>query len=176
MTVQRTRAQLVDVARQLFAKKGVEETTMNDIAVASKKGRRTLYTYFKSKDQIYLAVVESVPRRLFSLISLTLCLLFQILPQIFGQCLQFLHPVRQAGFAHRRLKAAAQCRERKVRVLHPFGSSLLQHLRQGGKGILLFQKSDCLQRLRIGAGRFAKVCRITVGLSVGLVAHLFEGF
>ena len=32
---------------------------MNDIAVASKKGRRTLYTYFKSKDQIYMAVVES---------------------------------------------------------------------------------------------------------------------
>ena len=59
MTVQKTRAQLVDVARQLFAKKGVDETTMNDIAVASKKGRRTLYTYFKSKEQVYLAVVES---------------------------------------------------------------------------------------------------------------------
>lgn len=49
----------MDVARQLFAKKGVEETTMNDIAMASGKGRRTLYTYFKSKEQIYLAVVES---------------------------------------------------------------------------------------------------------------------
>ena len=59
MTVLKTRAQLVDVARQLFAKKGVEDTTMNDIAVASKKGRRTLYTYFKSKEQIYRAVVES---------------------------------------------------------------------------------------------------------------------
>ncbi len=59
MTVQKTRARLVDVARQLFAKKGVEETTMNDIAMASGKGRRTLYTYFKSKEQIYLAVVES---------------------------------------------------------------------------------------------------------------------
>lgn len=59
MTVLKTRAQLVDVARQLFAKKGVEATTMNDIAVASKKGRRTLYTYFKSKEQIYQAVVES---------------------------------------------------------------------------------------------------------------------
>ena len=59
MTVLKTRAQLVDVARQLFAKKGVEDTTMNDIAVASKKGRRTLYTYFKSKEQIYQAVVES---------------------------------------------------------------------------------------------------------------------
>lgn len=59
MTVLKTRAKLVDVARQLFAKKGVEATTMNDIALASKKGRRTLYTYFKNKDQIYMAVVDS---------------------------------------------------------------------------------------------------------------------
>ena len=59
MTVSKTKAKLVDVARQLFAKKGVDDTTMNDIAVASKKGRRTLYTYFKSKEDIYMAVVES---------------------------------------------------------------------------------------------------------------------
>lgn len=59
MAVSKTRAKLVDVARQLFAKMGVENTTMNDIAVASKKGRRTLYTYFKSKEDIYMAVVES---------------------------------------------------------------------------------------------------------------------
>lgn len=59
MTVSKTKAKLVDVARQLFAKMGVENTTMNDIAVASKKGRRTLYTYFKSKEDIYIAVVES---------------------------------------------------------------------------------------------------------------------
>ena len=59
MTVLKTRAKLVDVARQLFAKKGVDATTMNDIAVASKKGRRTLYTYFKNKEQIYMAVVKS---------------------------------------------------------------------------------------------------------------------
>lgn len=59
MTISKTRVKLVDVARQLFAKMGVENTTMNDIAIASKKGRRTLYTYFKSKDEIYSAVVES---------------------------------------------------------------------------------------------------------------------
>lgn len=59
MTILKTKAKLVDVARQLFAKMGVENTTMNDIAIASKKGRRTLYTYFKSKEDIYLAVVES---------------------------------------------------------------------------------------------------------------------
>ena len=59
MAVSKTRAKLVDVARQLFAKKGVDNTTMNDIAVASTKGRRTLYTYFKRKEEIYVAVVES---------------------------------------------------------------------------------------------------------------------
>ena len=59
MAVSKTEAKLVDVARQLFAKMGVENTTMNDIALASKKGRRTLYTYFKSKEDIYMAVVES---------------------------------------------------------------------------------------------------------------------
>jgi Transcriptional regulator len=59
MPISRTRDLLVDVARQLFARIGVENTTMNDIAVASQKGRRTLYTYFKSKNEVYMAVVET---------------------------------------------------------------------------------------------------------------------
>jgi len=58
-TGQKTRAMLIDVARMLFAKWGKENTTMNDIANASNKGRRTLYTYFSNKDQIYLAVIEN---------------------------------------------------------------------------------------------------------------------
>ena len=32
---------------------------MNDIATASDKGRRTIYTYFKSKTEIFNAVIES---------------------------------------------------------------------------------------------------------------------
>ncbi|MDR2918007.1 MAG: TetR/AcrR family transcriptional regulator [Tannerella sp.] len=59
ITVSKTRETLVDVARQLFARMGVDNTTMNDIAQASNKGRRTLYTYFKSKDDIFAAVIES---------------------------------------------------------------------------------------------------------------------
>lgn len=55
----KTRDRLIEVARLLFARTGVENTTMNDIAVASQKGRRTLYTYFKSKTDIYHAVIES---------------------------------------------------------------------------------------------------------------------
>lgn len=64
MSVSRTKLKLVDVARQLFAKKGLENTTMNDIAQASQKGRRTLYTYFKNKDEIYYAVIEAEMERL----------------------------------------------------------------------------------------------------------------
>lgn len=56
--VSRTREKLIDVARQLFAHQGVENTTMNDIASASDKGRRTIYTYFKSKTEIFNAVVS----------------------------------------------------------------------------------------------------------------------
>jgi len=64
MAATKTREKLVDVARQLFAKQGLEDTTMNDIAVASGKGRRTLYTYFKNKEEIYWAVIEGELERL----------------------------------------------------------------------------------------------------------------
>ena len=64
MSISKTRQTLVDVARKLFAKNGLENTTMNDIAVASGKGRRTLYTYFKNKDDIYSAVIASELERL----------------------------------------------------------------------------------------------------------------
>ena len=64
MSISKTRHKLVDVARQLFAKNGLENTTMNDIARASGKGRRTLYTYFKSKEDVYYAVIESELERL----------------------------------------------------------------------------------------------------------------
>ncbi len=64
MSISKTRSLLIDVARRLFAQKGLEGTTMNDIAVASGKGRRTLYTYFKNKEAIYYAVIETEMERL----------------------------------------------------------------------------------------------------------------
>lgn len=64
MAIEKTRNMLIDVARKLFSRMGVEHTTMNDIAVASQKGRRTLYTYFKNKNEVYLAVVETEIERM----------------------------------------------------------------------------------------------------------------
>ena len=59
MAMSKTRQTLIEVARQLFAQQGVENTTMSDIAKASNKSRRTLYTYFESKQDIYNAVIQS---------------------------------------------------------------------------------------------------------------------
>jgi len=53
-----TKKMLIEVARQLFAQNGKKDVTMNDIAAASKKGRRTLYTYFNNKEEIYKAVID----------------------------------------------------------------------------------------------------------------------
>ncbi len=64
MSTIKTRQLLVDTARQIFAKKGFDETTMNDIATQSGKGRRTLYTYFNNKEEIYYAVIEGELDRL----------------------------------------------------------------------------------------------------------------
>lgn len=64
--VTKTRDKLIEVARQLFAHKGIENTTMNDIASASDKGRRTIYTYFKNKRDIYNAVIERESENLVS--------------------------------------------------------------------------------------------------------------
>lgn len=59
MSSVKTKQMLLEKARQLFAKSGFENTTMNDIAEASQRGRRTLYTYFSNKKEIYNAVIES---------------------------------------------------------------------------------------------------------------------
>ena len=68
----KTKDLMIEVARQLFASVGFTNTTMNDIADASKKGRRTLYTYFRNKDEIFHAVIERELERLWHDIELTL--------------------------------------------------------------------------------------------------------
>lgn len=59
----KTRERLIDVARQLFSRNGLENTTMSDIASASDKGRRTIYTYFRTKHEIYEAVIQSESKK-----------------------------------------------------------------------------------------------------------------
>ncbi len=56
--ISKTKKMLIEVARVLFAEKGKRNVTMNDIAEASRRGRRTLYTYFNNKEEIFRAVLN----------------------------------------------------------------------------------------------------------------------
>lgn len=58
MSTTETREQIIKVARHLFAQKGIENITMSDIAAEANKSRRTVYTYFKSKEELLEASIE----------------------------------------------------------------------------------------------------------------------
>lgn len=51
------RKDILESAQKLFVQYGIEKTTMEDIAKAAGKGKSTLYYYYKSKSEIFEAVV-----------------------------------------------------------------------------------------------------------------------
>jgi AcrR family transcriptional regulator len=65
---------LIEVARKLFAENGKKVVTMNDIAEASQRGRRTLYTYFNNKEEIYKAVIDKELDRIIERLYVVSCL------------------------------------------------------------------------------------------------------
>ncbi len=58
MNTKNSKETILNQALAIFGSLGFHKTTMADIANASKKGRRTIYTYFKNKEDVYEAVVE----------------------------------------------------------------------------------------------------------------------
>lgn len=53
------RGSILAAAERLFAEKGTEKTTMDDIARESEYSKATLYVYFQSKDEIVNAILLS---------------------------------------------------------------------------------------------------------------------
>jgi AcrR family transcriptional regulator len=49
---------LIDEARAIFARFGYNKTTVDDIARTAGKGKSTFYYYFKSKEEIFKAVLD----------------------------------------------------------------------------------------------------------------------
>ena len=52
------RTRIVKVASRIFTRFGFRKTTMEEIAMASRKGKSSIYYYFNSKEDIFKAVVE----------------------------------------------------------------------------------------------------------------------
>jgi len=52
------RIHIVGVARRIFTRYGFRKATMEEIASTSQMGKSSIYYYFKSKEEIFRAVVE----------------------------------------------------------------------------------------------------------------------
>lgn len=58
------RTHIVGVARRIFTRNGFRKATMEEIADAAKMGKSSIYYYFKSKEDIFRAVVGFEARML----------------------------------------------------------------------------------------------------------------
>jgi AcrR family transcriptional regulator len=56
--IEEIRNQIIEVAQKVFSHFGFDKTTMELIAKQSRKGKSTLYYYFKNKEELYASVIE----------------------------------------------------------------------------------------------------------------------
>ncbi len=61
--------EIIDASVKLFASKGFNNTTLDEIAASSEFGKGTIYNYFSSKEEIYSAIVEDVSKNLKQIIN-----------------------------------------------------------------------------------------------------------
>lgn len=54
------RLEIVNSAVLLFADKGYENTTLDEIAEKAEFGKGTIYKYFENKEEIYSAIIENI--------------------------------------------------------------------------------------------------------------------
>lgn len=52
--------EILSAAIKIFAEKGYEYTTLDEIAEAAEFGKGTLYNYFQNKEDLYLAILEDI--------------------------------------------------------------------------------------------------------------------
>ena len=59
------KAQIINAAEDVFTKKGFDEARMDDIAEETGLSKGTLYLYFKSKDDLIIAILDRMFQREF---------------------------------------------------------------------------------------------------------------
>ena len=57
-----TRERIITTALELFGRKGIENTTVDEIAAAADIGKGTIYNYFRTKEDIVVAFVMEIER------------------------------------------------------------------------------------------------------------------
>ncbi|MEJ5185647.1 MAG: helix-turn-helix domain-containing protein, partial [Candidatus Geothermincolales bacterium] len=60
----RRREEIIRTAREIFSQKGFSETRVTDITEKAGIAKGTLYLYFRSKEELFLAVIRDAAERL----------------------------------------------------------------------------------------------------------------
>ena len=63
------RQEIISAAEKVFFKKGVDHSTMDDVAEQAELSKATLYLYFSSKEEIYSAIFTKSQESLFKMIE-----------------------------------------------------------------------------------------------------------
>ncbi len=59
-----SKEQIIQAAHKVFKRFGFNKASMNDIAGESRKGRRTIYTHFTGKEDVFVAVIDAEVQKL----------------------------------------------------------------------------------------------------------------
>ena len=57
--IERTRAEILQAALEVFAEKGLTGARVDDIAARTHTAKPTIYYHFRSKEELYAAVLEN---------------------------------------------------------------------------------------------------------------------
>ncbi len=63
------RSKIINAAEKIFSNKGFEQATVDNVANKAELSKATLYSYFKSKEELYFAVCMCGQRQLYSMID-----------------------------------------------------------------------------------------------------------
>jgi AcrR family transcriptional regulator len=73
LTASARRAQLIEVGRALFAERGYEATSVEEIAERAKVSKPIVYEHFGGKEGLYAVIVDREMEHVVALISEAIC-------------------------------------------------------------------------------------------------------
>jgi AcrR family transcriptional regulator len=114
--------QILQAAKQLFQVYGLHKVTMDDVAKAIGKGRSSLYYYYKSKDEIFDAVMDIQIRDMLTLIARAIDAVPTVEQKINAFCTTKLKDLREKRTFYNALDAGmdadAMSQFQKTKVVH----------------------------------------------------------
>jgi len=114
--------QILQAAKRLFQAHGLYKVTMDDVAKAIGKGRSSLYYYYKSKDEIFNAVMDIEITEMLAAMTLAINQVSTVEKKINAFCVTKLRVLREKRAFYNTLDAGmdadAMSHYNKIKIVH----------------------------------------------------------